>query len=154
VSSRASNEDRSRADPVARLLESIPVGVFVGILGFEADDDATSTVNPSLRSIFGYGDDVPEDRIAPFAPERFAEPSARVTFLTRLKSECTLTDHLLRMRRMDGSPVWVEVTAHAEVHGPAVRVDALVRDVSRRKKLDDQSRDVYQWRRSGRRSRE
>ena len=42
-----------------------------------------------------------------------------------------------------------EVTAHAEVvradgAGSLVRVEALVRDVSERKKLDDQSRELYQ----------
>ena len=57
-----------------------------------------------------------------------------------------VTDHLLRMRRIDGSPVWVEVTARAEVsHAPnPIRIEALVRDVSERKRLDDQSRDLYQ----------
>src|SRR5207253_1987905 len=44
------------------------------------------------------------------------------------------------------SPVWVEVTARAEVsHAPnPIRIEALVRDVSERKRLDDQSRDLYQ----------
>jgi C4-dicarboxylate-specific signal transduction histidine kinase len=42
--------------------------------------------------------------------------------------------------------VWVEVTAHAEPGPPprAIHVDALVRNVSQRKKLDDQSRDLHQ----------
>jgi two-component system NtrC family sensor kinase len=41
----------------------------------------------------------------------------------------------------------VEVTAHATPEargGLAMRIDSLVRDVSERKKLDDQSRDLYQ----------
>ena len=46
-----------------------------------------------------------------------------------------VTDHLLRMRRADGSPVWVEVTARARParSGGLLRVEALVRDVSERK---------------------
>ena len=41
--------------------------------------------------------------------------------------------------------MWVEVTAHAEPPDGRrpLRVEALVRDVSERKKLDDQSRDLY-----------
>jgi nitrogen-specific signal transduction histidine kinase/CheY-like chemotaxis protein len=41
--------------------------------------------------------------------------------------------------------VWVEVTAHAEPIGGsgALGVDALLRDVSERKKLEDQARDLY-----------
>mgnify|MGYP006180037167 CR=1 FL=1 len=54
-----------------------------------------------------------------------------------------MTDYLLRMRREDGSAVWVEVTARAEPAGRAgLHVEALVRDVSARKRLDDQSRDL------------
>ncbi|HET9468178.1 MAG TPA: ATP-binding protein, partial [Vicinamibacterales bacterium] len=54
-------------------------------------------------------------------------------------------DYLLRLRRVDNSPVWVEVTAHADSPGQdgSVRIDALVRDVSERKKLEDQTRDLY-----------
>jgi signal transduction histidine kinase/BarA-like signal transduction histidine kinase len=47
---------------------------------------------------------------------------------------------------MDGSAVWVEVTARADDAGQdgVLHLEALVRDVSERKKLDDQSRDLYQ----------
>ena len=46
---------------------------------------------------------------------------------------------------VDNSPVWVEVTAHADPPAAdgSVRIDALVRDVSERKKLEDQTRDLY-----------
>jgi nitrogen-specific signal transduction histidine kinase/CheY-like chemotaxis protein len=41
--------------------------------------------------------------------------------------------------------VWVELTARAERDSPGrLRVEALLRDVSERKRLDDQSRDLYQ----------
>ena len=122
-------------------------GVFIG--SFESVADAapvaTLAANPHLKSIFGYAADTPEAAVDPFAPDRFADPAARSGFLRRLTAEGAVTDHLLRMRRVDGSAVWVEVTASA---APAdrggLRVEALVRDVSARKKLDDQSRDVYQ----------
>ncbi len=41
--------------------------------------------------------------------------------------------------------IWVEVTAHAEIDGrtAALRVEALMRDVSERKRLEDQARDLY-----------
>ena len=57
-----------------------------------------------------------------------------------------VTNHLLRMRRVNGSPVWVEVTARARParSGALLRVEALVRDVSERKRLDDQAKDIYQ----------
>ena len=66
-------------------------------------------------------------------------------FIDRLASEGAVTDYLLRLRRVDNSPVWVEVTAHADSPSTdgSVRIDALVRDVSERKKLEDQTRDLY-----------
>lgn len=155
-----------RAGAFARLFEAVHEGVFIGSLGAADGEGGGTTVaaNPHLKLIFGYPDDTPETDVAPFAPSRFADPAARSAFLERLTTEGAVTDYLLRMRRLDGSAVWVEVTARAEASGvstgasvktrglPAeasakaggIRVEALVRDVSERKKLDDQSRDLYQ----------
>jgi PAS domain S-box-containing protein len=107
---------------------------------------ATLAINPHLKSMFGFTADVPDDLVAPFAPSQFADPAARTAFLKRLTHEGAVTDYLLRLRRNDGTPLWVEVTARAEPRGEegSVHVEALVRDVSERKKLDDQSRDLYQ----------
>jgi signal transduction histidine kinase/BarA-like signal transduction histidine kinase len=145
-STRAPARDH-RANAFSRLFEAVREGVFIGSLepATGGPGGATLAANPHLKSIFGYAGDTPDTDVAPFAPDRFADPLARPSFLERLTSEGAVTDYLLRMRRVDGSPVWVEVTARAEpsVTG-AVRVEALIRDVSARKKLDDQSRDLYQ----------
>ena len=137
-----------RATAFARLFEAVHEGVFIGSLAADADGSGGSTVaaNPHLKLIFGYASDTPEAEVTPFAPDRFAEPAARTSFIDRLKAEGAVTDYLLRMRRMDGAAVWVEVTARAEpaTRDGAIRVEALMRNVSERKKLDDQSRDLYQ----------
>ena len=52
-------------------------------------------------------------------------------------------NYLVRLRRVDQAPVWVEVTAHAEASPDGIRIEAFVRDVSERKKLDDETRDIY-----------
>ena len=123
-------------------------GVFIGSLAAATDgaSDATVAANPHLKQMFGYAADTPEENVAPFAPARFAEAAARSSFLERLKAQGIVTDYLLRMRRVDGSAVWVEVTARADtgLRRGSLRVEALVRDVSERKRLDDQSRDLYQ----------
>jgi PAS domain-containing protein len=101
-------------------------------------------------------------RFRPFDTPRFVDPQARAAFIERLASEGAVTDYLLRLRRVDNSALWVEVTAHADSpsHDGSVRIDALVRDVSERKKLEDQTRDCItsscrpkSWRRSARRFR-
>ena len=138
----------ARANAFARLFEAVHEGVFIGIVA-SPDTGATAgtlAANAHLRRIFGYPADTAEEDVTPFAPDRFADPAARTGFLERLATEGAVTDYLLRMRRLDGSAVWVEVTARAEppTAGEGTRIDALVRDVSARKKLDDQSRDLYQ----------
>lgn len=135
-----------RANAFARLFEAVHEGVFIGSLTSATEGgDTTRAANPHLKLIFGYSTDAPEDAVRPFAATRFADAASRPAFLDRLASEGAVTDYLLRMRRVDGASVWVEVTARAEPDGGGgVHVEALVRDVSERKKLDDQSRDLYQ----------
>jgi len=133
----------NRADAFARLFEAVHEGVYIGLLG--PRDAQTLAANPHLKVMFGYGADTADVRIRPFDTARFVDPQARIAFIERLASEGAVTDYLLRLRRVDQSPLWVEVTAHADQPAAdgSVRIDALVRDVSERKKLEDQTRDLY-----------
>ena len=132
-----------RADALARLFEGVHEGVYIGLLG--AHDNITLAANPYLRIIFGHPADTPEASFQPFAPDRFTDRDARSVFIDRLAHDSAVTDYLLRLRRADGNTIWIEVTAHAAVDpgGQAVRINALIRDVSDRKKHEDQSRDLY-----------
>jgi len=140
------DNDLHRGNAFARLFEAVREGVYIGTLSTRSDDSVTTAANPHLKLIFGYPTDVTEQDVTPFAATHFPDPAARIGFLNRLATEGAVTDYLLRLRRLDGSSVWVEVTARAEpaAEEGVFRVEALVRDVSERKKLDDQSRDLYQ----------
>ncbi len=134
----------SRADAYRRLFESIPEGAYLGVLG--PGLDRTTVANPHLRQILGCATAAPDEQVRPFDPARFVDPPAREALLERLQHEGRVIDYLLRLRRTDGSVVWVEVTARAEPSSTtegALRVRALVRDVSERKRGDDQARDLY-----------
>ena len=133
----------NRADAFARLFEAVHEGVYIGLLG--PRETTTLAANPHLKTMFGYGAESGDGQIRPFDTARFVDPQARVAFIERLSSEGAVTDYLLRLRRVDNLPLWVEVTAHADppAHDGSVRIDALVRDVSERKKLEDQTRDLY-----------
>ena len=64
--------------------------------------------------------------------------------MQRLERDGAVTDYLMRLRRADRIAIWVEVTAHADRQGGrGLRVEALMRDVSERKRLEDQARDLY-----------
>jgi signal transduction histidine kinase len=93
--------------------------------------------------MFGFAGETIEEDVRPFDLERFVDPLAREGFLDRLQRDGAVTDYLLRLRRADKTPMWVEVTAHAERGRDGLRVEALARDVSERKRLEDQARDLY-----------
>ena len=118
-------------------------GVYIGTLSH--DRTATQAANPHLKLIFGYGSEVSESAVRPFDADRFLDPQARAALVERLTTDGTVSDYLLRLRRADGTPVWVELTAHADRprEDGSVRIEALVRDVSERKKRDDETRDIY-----------
>src|SRR3954465_11520619 len=133
-----------RASAFARLFEAVHEGVYIGTIGPETT--STIAANPHLKLIFGYPSEVPEADVRPFDPDRFVDPQARVALVERLTVDASVNDYLLRLRRADGNAVWVELTARADPPGPGdtLRLEALVRDVSERKKLDDETRDIYQ----------
>jgi signal transduction histidine kinase/BarA-like signal transduction histidine kinase len=121
--------------------------VYIGtIAGDSGAPGTTLAVNPHLKVILGFPPETPDADIAPFSEGRCVDTAARTAFLRVLRNEGSVTDYLLRLRRQDGQAVWVEVTARADTQGRSgtLRVEALVRDVSERKRLDDQSRDLYQ----------
>jgi two-component system NtrC family sensor kinase len=133
----------TRAAAFARLFEAVHEGVYIGTIG--PDVTATVAANPHLKLIFGFGSETPETEIRPFDAERFVDPQARVALLERLANDGAVADYLLRLRRADQTSVWVEVTGRAEAAGASgtLRIEALIRDVSERKKLDDETRDLY-----------
>ena len=135
--------DDTRGAAFARLFEAVHEGVYIGTI--EPGTTTTVAANPHLKLMFGYAADVPERDVRPFDQEHFVDPQARAAFVTRLADQGGVNSHLLRLRRADGNPVWVEVTAHAAAvdAAGAIRVEALVRDVSERKKLDEEARDLY-----------
>ena len=129
-------------EPFARLFEAVHEGVYIGLVDSEGAE--TRSANPYLKLMFGFAPDAPAADVRPFDAERFVDLQAREGFLERLRRDGSVTDYLLRLRRADRSLVWIEVTAHAETLADGrVQVEALMRDVSERKRLEDQARDLY-----------
>jgi two-component system NtrC family sensor kinase len=139
--SRAST--KLNTDAFARLFEALHEGVYIGLLG--DDNTATLAANPHLRLMFGWADDVATTDVRPFDADRFVDEQARLSFLQQLSRDGLAQDYLLRLRRVDSSAMWVEVTARAEAQPGRknLRVEAVVRDVTERKKLQDQTRELY-----------
>jgi two-component system cell cycle sensor histidine kinase/response regulator CckA len=136
-----------RALGLTRLFQSVREGVYIGTLG--ANSSSTLAANPHLKEIFGYAPDAADVVVLPFDPSRFVDPQARQIFIELLDRDSGVKDHLIRARRVDGTPIWIEVSATAS-HRPhhrdqsqlaVLHVEAIVRDVSERRKREDQNRD-------------
>ena len=137
----------SRADlhaALAELFETTHEGIYLGTLPHRGDG-VTLGANPHLKLMFGFPPEVDDREIRPFDDDRFVHPEARQAFVQRLTRDGALTDYLLRLRRADDKPIWVEVNAHLAVPGETepARVGALLRDVSERRKMEDHGRGVY-----------
>jgi PAS domain S-box-containing protein len=136
--------DRDAA--IRRLFESAREGIYIGWL--EAADGAAGTtlaVNPCLKQILGYPADADEQSILLFAPAHYVDLSARARLCDVLIGQGGVNDYLVQLRRVDGSHVWVEITAHTNASADRrVRVDALVSDVDARRQLDERARTLYQ----------
>ena len=132
-----------RAAAFARLFEAVHEGVYIGLV--HAATTTTLAANPHLKLVLGYPPEAFEREVRPFDAARFADPQARTAFLERLANAGSVADYLVRLRRADGSLAWIEVTATADPPDStgAMRIEALVRDVSERKHLEVQSRDLY-----------
>ena len=133
---------RPRADLLGSLYDSIREGVYIGTL--DSDDGTTLGANPHLKLMLGVSPEQPDDAVRLFSADRFVDPRARDAFLTQLRRDGAVSDYLLRLRRADDSSIWVEVTAtlHLADGTDGSRIDALVRDVSERRKLEDRGRDL------------
>lgn len=147
MSSRATGSARATATILSQalldLFESIHEGIYIGTLKDGAD--VTIAVNPHLKLMFGHPPDENNETIRPFEPTRFVDPQDRTAFFERLQRDGTVSDYLLRLRRADDTPFWVEVTANIDSDlGTAVRpLAALIRDVSERRRIADQGRDIH-----------
>jgi two-component system NtrC family sensor kinase len=64
--------------------------------------------------------------------------------LQQLRRDGQVEAYLLRLRRADDTPLWIELTARAELSGGDLRLSSVLRDVTERRRLDDQAREVYQ----------
>jgi two-component system NtrC family sensor kinase len=143
ASGRRDRRSGLAADAFEQLFAALHEGVYIGLV--RLDGSATLAANPHLRLMFGWDATVGAADVRPLDADRFVDEQARNDLLQHLARDGVAHDHLLRLRRVDGSAMWVELTARAEplATSSALRVEALMRDVTERKKLQDQARDLY-----------
>ena len=130
-------------EALTRFFDFVHEGIYFGTL--HGDVDTTIAANPHLKLMFGHPPEADAAAVRPFEPERFVDSDARAAFFERLARDGTVSDYVLRLRRADDTPFWVEVTAHVDTNSgnDGRQLRALIRDVSERRRLQDQGRDLY-----------
>jgi signal transduction histidine kinase len=126
-----------------RFFEAVHEGFYVGVL--DPAGSTTIAVNSHLKLVLGHPPETPAHLVRPFDPAGFVDPDLRGAFLQQLAQSGAVTDHLVRLRRADNTVAWIEVTAAAEPSEPpagGLLIEGLLRDVSERRRLDDQSRGI------------
>ena len=129
-------------DAFSRLFAAFEEGVYIGLIG--QHDTATLAANRRLREIFGWPESTADALVRPFDARRFVDDEARAEFLSELRTHGVVRSRLLRLRRADESAIWVETTARTDTlaGSASLRIEAIMRDVTERRKREDQARDL------------
>ena len=123
----------------SQLARMLPTGLC--LLNVSTDDALhAEVVNAGLATLLHS-----TTSTATFDGERFVDPADRHRLISQLREHGHALDCLARLRRDDGGTVWVEMSASAtRLPDDSMRAALLVRDVSDRRRREEQSRDVYQ----------
>jgi len=115
------------------LISNLPVGV----LRTRVDGSAVVMANPAAVEIFGY--DSMEDLLSARPIEVYQDSSVRDVLVKQLLADGQFVGEEGRMRRKDGTPVWVGLTAgliRNEQNEPEF-IDSIVEDITVRKMAED-----------------
>jgi PAS domain S-box-containing protein len=136
--------ERKRAEQALResearyrsLVEQMPDGLYRS-----TPDGKFIEVNPALVRMFGY--DSKEELLSIDIPRQlYFEPSDRENAIALVKQKGNQAIVQVRHRRKDGQEVWSEVHARliCDDNGNVVRHEGILRDITERKRLEEQLR--------------
>lgn len=124
---KRSERAREHEERYRRLVEDLNVGVYRS-----TGDPRGRFVwgNTALLQILGYG--TMEDLCGIHVAEVFSEPDGRLVLLDELRSRGFVKNRILSLKRNDGSPVTVSVTALAEFNDnrELVFINGIVQDIT------------------------
>ncbi|HVE73102.1 MAG TPA: EAL domain-containing protein [Thermoanaerobaculia bacterium] len=114
------------------IFDYAPVGIYQS-----SRDGTIVTANAALARMLGY-DSVEELLTRNLERDVYNEPDMREQLITRFEPMGYANNVELQWRRKDGSPIWVQLNAHA-IHSPhgTVYFEGFVYDVSERKFAED-----------------
>jgi len=124
------------------LFDGVPVGLYRTTPGGQALD-----VNPALVQMLGYSDR--ESLLAVSAADVYASPEDRQRWQALMDREGVVRDFEARLRRRDGTTIWVRDSARAvrDSDGRVLCYEGSMEDISERKRVEEalrRERDLSQ----------
>jgi PAS domain S-box-containing protein len=119
------------------LFTNIPTALFQA-----TSDGRFLAVNPAFASLFGYR--TPEELAAADAGSLYVDPRDRLRWIEMMDREGAVRGHEIRVRRRDGTIIWVRETARA-IRGPGGRLlyyDGSMEDITEHKRAEAQVRKL------------
>lgn len=122
-----------------QLVEDLPVGVFRSSTDYEGN---YLMVNPAFTKMLGYDSD--RELLQCSAKQVYKDPGMRKIFLEMLFQEGTIQGLSLVMKKKQGEPIDVLVSAHLvkNKEGNPDYLDGIIEDVSERNNLERQIRQA------------
>jgi PAS domain S-box-containing protein len=119
------------------LVDNLNVGVY-RISG--GPEGRFLQANPAMVKLFGF--DSLDDFLRTPATALYQDSAERAVVVNQLEQEGALRDIKLRMKRQDGTPIWVSCSAKAvhEENGIVRWVDGVLEDITERTLLEEQLR--------------
>ncbi len=129
---------RQVEDKYRNIFEHIVEGVFQ-----TTADGRYLSANSALARIYGY--DSPAElmtQLTDIARQLYVEPERREEFVRLMEEHDTVTDFESRVRRRDGSIIWISenVRAVRDEHHQLLYYEGTVEDITERKRVEEQVR--------------
>jgi PAS domain S-box-containing protein len=119
-----------------RLFESAVEGILVN-----GSDGKVSSLNQAAANILGYNN--PKEVIGKPAVDLYADPETRTRLLQELMEKGYVKERELTWKRKDGTLVEIlaSITVQKDEKGNLLRTEGIIRDVSERKRSEQQLRE-------------
>jgi PAS domain S-box-containing protein len=107
------------------LAETSPIGV-----GVSSADGVLQYANPSYERILGYDH---MELVGKRASDLYCDPEERQSWLTKMRKNGVIQDIETRLKKKDGSPVWVLISASPIFYAGKQAVMGTIQDITDRK---------------------
>jgi PAS domain S-box-containing protein len=128
---------RESEEKYRTLVENVSIGVYRNTTG---PHGRFLQANRAMVKIFGY--DSIDEFMKIHVSDLYQDPEERKLFVEEISLNGSVKDRELLLRKKDGTPIWVSVTANAESddEGNIKWIDGVLEDITLKRRLEEQLR--------------